>query len=248
MITDFKALTIPEGEVVKIEDSFGRVLWQKQDDWYITDGLICHLDGIDNIARGVHDSNAATWIDLTGNGHNVPIANYIGTQLSGWESDALAALNCYNVPFSNDCKDYITIEIGFLVNGYQAVFNAGDGEGGARKIVAILPSNGTIQFYNRANANAPYISNNGKVFAAGVHYPAVESPLVYSNGEYKAYTASDSWNTSQAAAVTCLGRGRNTAYNFKGKYYFIRLYNRALTADEIAHNFEIDKVRFNVQV
>lgn len=29
MITDFKALTIPEGEVVKIEDSQGRVLWQK---------------------------------------------------------------------------------------------------------------------------------------------------------------------------------------------------------------------------
>lgn len=29
MITDFKALTIPEGEVVKIEDSQGRVLWTK---------------------------------------------------------------------------------------------------------------------------------------------------------------------------------------------------------------------------
>lgn len=29
MITDFKALTIPEGEVVKIEDSLGRVLWTK---------------------------------------------------------------------------------------------------------------------------------------------------------------------------------------------------------------------------
>ena len=29
MITDFKALTIPEGEVVKIEDSNGVVLWEK---------------------------------------------------------------------------------------------------------------------------------------------------------------------------------------------------------------------------
>ena len=29
MITDFKELTIPEGEVVKIEDSQGRVLWEK---------------------------------------------------------------------------------------------------------------------------------------------------------------------------------------------------------------------------
>jgi len=43
-----------------------------------------------------------------------------------------------------------------------------------------------------------------------------------------------------------LGRGLSTGYNFSGKYYSIRLYNRALTPEEIKHNFEIDNARYNI--
>ena len=34
--------------------------------------------------------------------------------------------------------------------------------------------------------------------------------------------------------------------NSKVDYYCIRLYSRALTAEEIAHNYAIDKARFNL--
>jgi len=33
---------------------------------------------------------------------------------------------------------------------------------------------------------------------------------------------------------------------FIGKIYCVRIYNRALSADEIQHNYKIDKERFNL--
>ena len=38
---------------------------------YVQDGLIAQYDGINNAGHGVaHDPNAATWVDLTGNGND----------------------------------------------------------------------------------------------------------------------------------------------------------------------------------
>ena len=34
---------------------------------------------------------------------------------------------------------------------------------------------------------------------------------------------------------------------FNGRIYDAQIYNRALTEDEIRQNYEIDKVRFNIQ-
>ena len=41
-------------------------------DWYITDGLLMHLDGINNTGNG-HSNSDKTWVDLTGNGHDVTL-------------------------------------------------------------------------------------------------------------------------------------------------------------------------------
>ena len=53
MITDFKALTIPEGEVVKIEDSNGATIWEKPVpkfyDYLQNDGVAYIDTGINNI-------------------------------------------------------------------------------------------------------------------------------------------------------------------------------------------------------
>ena len=36
---------------------------------YIKKGLAACYDGIENASAGVHDQNATTWVDLTGNGN-----------------------------------------------------------------------------------------------------------------------------------------------------------------------------------
>ena len=41
--------------------------------------------------------------------------------------------------------------------------------------------------------------------------------------------------------------GYANGWRLKGKIYSIRVYNRALTQDEINHNYMVDKVRFGIK-
>ena len=203
--------------------------------YYVTDGLMAMLDGEDNAGTGVHDPNAQTWVDLSGNGADVPVASYLGSQLTGWNDKSLQAKACNNVPFAKSCSDYVTIEICAKHNNqYQCLFNSGDG---LKKMVAV--KNNTIQFYNKSNCN--YAIDSDRFQAAAVHSPNVDAPSVFTNGVSATRTASDSWGVN--SSPTCLGRGADS-YSFTGEYYAIRLYNRALTAEELAANARIDAIRF----
>jgi len=57
-------------------------------------------------------------------------------------------------------------------------------------------------------------------------------------------------NWSKPKAKCAIGaHGRTNGgfdYAFKGRVYNARVYNRALTAEEVAHNYAIDKARFNL--
>ena len=206
---------------------------------YVQDGLIAQWDGIDNVLLDgvrLHDANAEVWSDLTGNGNDFAVGSYWGTQLDSWTDTSLKAKSCYNVPCNKSCSDYVTIEICAKHNQmYQCLFNSGDG---LKKFIAVM--NNSIQFYNAANMN--YDIGKAAFFqAAAVHSPTVSSPVVYTNGVPTARISSDSWGDNTAG--TCLGRGVDN-YQFTGEYYAIRLYNRALTPEELAKNAKIDAVRF----
>ena len=203
---------------------------------YVQDGLIAQWDGIENAGRGVHDANAATWVDLTGNGCDFPVQAYMGSQLEKWGDNSLVAKSCYQVPCAKSCSDYVTIEICAKHNGqYQCLFNSGDG---LKKFVAVMRT--SVQFYNAANNN--YDIGSGDSFqAAAVHNADGTLLGVYTNGVPAAQTTTDTWGGNTAG--TCLGRGANN-YQFTGEYYAIRLYNRALTPDELAKNAKIDAVRY----
>ena len=52
---------------------------------YVQDGLIAQYDGINNVGHGVaHDPNAATWVDLTGNGNNGTVNAAVTWGEKGW--------------------------------------------------------------------------------------------------------------------------------------------------------------------
>ena len=55
---------------------------------------------------------------------------------------------------------------------------------------------------------------------------------------------SDSW--SAAPKYPFMISGYASGYKLKGKIYSVRVYNRALTEDEINHNYEMDKKRFGI--
>ena len=54
--------------------------YNDEDDWYVTDGLALHYDGIYNAEMGVHDADADTWTQLVeGVGGNLTIAGQTWT-------------------------------------------------------------------------------------------------------------------------------------------------------------------------
>ena len=51
---------------------------------YVQKGLVACYDGIENAGAGVHDPNAATWVDLTGHGNDGTVDSGITWSANGW--------------------------------------------------------------------------------------------------------------------------------------------------------------------
>lgn len=212
------------------------------------DALIAQWDGIDNVIVGglrQHDDNATVWMDLTGGGADFNLSPFIGSQLTGWSDKSLVAKSCWQVPAAVSCKDYVTIEVCLKVpgNATQMAFNSGDG---LVKDCAVY-ANHRIQF--RVGGKCYFHQTDDLVQAAAVFAADVidgvtssaTDPAVVTNGYPTTYSGTDSWGGNQS--ITCLGRGANN-YQFTGEYYAIRLYNRALTQEELIRNAQIDNARF----
>lgn len=75
--------------------------------------------------------------------------------------------------------------------------------------------------------------------------------MFYENGSN--YTLPWTGTINHAASSTALCLGTNPAGNvgktnwLNGNIYSVRIYNRALTKDEVEINYNIDKTRFNIQ-
>ena len=212
------------------------------------DALIAQWDGIDNVIVGglrQHDDNATVWMDLTGGGADFNLSPFIGSQLTGWSDKSLVAKSCWQVPSARSCKDYVTIEICIKSpgNAVQMAFNSGDG---LVKECAVY-ANHRIQF--RAGGKCYFHPTDDLVQAAAIYAAdaidgvtsSAADPAVVTNGYPTTYNGTDSWGGNQS--ITCLGRGANN-YQFTGEYYAIRLYNRALTQEELIRNAQIDNARF----
>ena len=64
-------------------------------------------------------------------------------------------------------------------------------------------------------------------------------------GDTSAPKTKDIATTSNPFSI--FGWDWNYSFPESGKFCFLRIYNKALTAEEIAHNFKIDKIRFNIE-
>ena len=206
---------------------------------YVRDGLVAQWDGIDNAGTGQHDSAATTWTDLVGGRnftlHDVAIGDrylaFDGTksygQLATGASDA----------FPSGVK---TVEI---------VINLGTTDG-----IALHGPNGSGVTFGPWSGGYILINNIKK--GIGYDRPELDVDNVYAtvygsdnmpkdlnlNGaSCSPGNADDFWGAPDASAW--LGRRSNGRY-FKGKIFAVRVYNRALTPEEVTHNYKIDCERF----
>ena len=222
---------------------------------YIQDGLLLHYDGINNTGNG-HSNTTTTWKDLSGNGND-------GTLKGGttWNNDYLNFNGTYAwVSIGVHNPENVTLEIVSLNNALydeerEYICNF---EGGGMGINYETSNN---EKYNRFEI---YIENSGYAFATSSNV-LINNKKYYLSGSYDGTQMKFFENKTKITneiigtirkpgnnSILMLGENPNGnepggRYWLDGNVYSVRIYNRALTDDEVAYNYAIDKARFNIE-
>ena len=214
---------------------------------YVQDGLVAMWDGIENAGWGVHDKNAKSWVDLVGGVKLVPYSTL------RWLGDSPAF-----VAWMRNTSIFLDTTYGFTIE--SCISKHSDGQLGLWQASSLaIGSTSSGYMTTKALGAGPSSSWNGDgPTAIGREWGAAQSlarltTRCYSNDEVNMYfslNANQSIYTlpnyypASGAHWFDIGGGAGSI-EYSG-VHCIRLYSRALTADEIAANYAIDKIRFNL--
>ena len=219
---------------------------------YMTDGLVAMWDGEWNAGGGVHDPNATSIVDLVGgcgnlelNKSNNAVYNhaYIGDNFIG------------NDNYTNNYFAHLTGSIE------------------ASQTILGLASGYTFEYCAETTGQSFVIWNNPIIRTSGssstgdvLGYQPIGGRIgglgMFGNGMYYGTTSIHGTydfvgtNSSVTCHVNTVPKGTNSMSSSGAAVnlvigvckalYSVRLYSRALTADEIAANYAVDKKRFNL--
>jgi len=239
-------------------------------DYYEQSGLIAMWDGEDNQGTGAHVAGATTWADLTGNHAAMSFdtaptvgTNYYDVKNGGGRitscADIAQAVQAKNATIEIVCDVRTLVESGTLVSLVD-----GTDTGAGNRLVWIMNgasgSNhegvlGTID-YLTASSTTPYPSYDQVTNAVRSYTMmfAGDKCSVYRNGAATAGTSKVIGNngtvTSGNANTACFSIGQRYSQGGKSgtisdmKVYCVRVYDRQLTAAEVAANHAADVRRF----
>lgn len=222
---------------------------------YITDGLILHLDAISNTRNG-HDYHSTSWEDLSGNNNDfraeyeiifnrdkvcfrkktgylvIKDFSKLETLLSGFSSATLEILFDYgdydtDTSTANYCPIFVcekNIIISFGIHEHA---------------INTIPTESNYHF------NYSGLEEDDCTFSA-VNYKSSEiNCKLYKNGtEITTRTYSLGFSTDENTVL--IGSNWDCSVLYAGNIKSIRLYNRALTQEEIQQNRLVDEQRFEL--
>mgnify|MGYP002548899424 FL=1 len=220
---------------------------------YISDGLIGYYDGYQGAEK---KGDKYIWKDLSGSGNHGEMVgfDYSSTPQQG----ALTFTGKEYVKLPQMNYEQITLEVVMS-----------PGTSGTMQIVGNLESGGyALTYYNapqallfQVNVNGTYLIDSSKnlygnftnsinrmVYASGSYDNAKAS--FYQNGTKYEIAAAGTITKPQNNTIMMIGA--NPAGNavqqeyFVGKVYAVRIYNRALSEDEVLHNYQVDKRRYQM--
>jgi hypothetical protein len=215
----------------------------------VTDGLVLYLDaGI----KGSYPGNGTTWTDLSSsnngtltNGPTFDSANGGSIVFDG--SNDYVSLGSNAISTAIDANTDFTIEVAFrfdtVTSGRTIIQQEDDANGTGRTVIGI-DGNGTNIF-----------SYLGGSYLYSTTLPAINTIyyffLAYSSGTLSLWRNSTQQSSSAKSLNGStggfrLGSGKTTVFLLDGNIYFCRMYNRALSAAEVAQNFEATRNRFGI--
>lgn len=198
---------------------------------YVTSGLVFHLDG--------EDATTAQWVDRVGGiaftMNNVTLDGNGGVVFNGSSSYGNYPNNLdfpsssHTIEITLNKTNPTSLQVAFMINA-------------SNKLAFGYSSDGTYIVTKSGNSNAR--STWRTTINTGIHVFSVTPSGAYNNGSTMTALGSDTWYLRTGG--TFVGsRSADNAF-FKGTIYQIRVYNRALTADEIKHNQSIDIEKYNI--
>ena len=218
---------------------------------YIKNGLILHLDGINNTGSG-HSNTSTIWKDLSGNNNNGTVtgATWGNTGLTFDGIDDWVSIKELNYP-------EVSLEVVFKDNSipdnsHHYMFcnmeqgGYGLGNNGSNGLVGQVCVNNEYQYLSIDNfdstiKNTLTITSNGKESKLYLNGNLAKS-IIVENG----IISYPNNNTIMALGTNPEGSTNIQLESYKGNIFSARMYNRVLTEQEIKNNYEIDKSRFGM--
>ena len=221
--------------------------------YYVGDSLVAMYDGICNATNAagelVHDASATKWLDLSGNGRD-----FVLTAKGSWSEKAFE-FDAHSATLSPAFPYYRTQEVRCQVDsGRWVLVGSGSGSYVHQGLVTVSGYTDRFQtsFYRSGSTvTTQWLNAEGFTapFSTAVTYdlmPSAGSTACYCDGERTpAYTGANHWAFKGASYIGAnpAQNSPSTSYGY-GRIQAIRLYARVLTADEIARNALVDRVRF----
>lgn len=229
---------------------------------YVQDGLVAMWDGIENAGWGVHDSSVMVWQDLVRSvGAGIPITSTMGfaenglsvTVDSGVQFGGTTQTSFYLQDFPVDTSSFECVftadEYSQNVNNLGGIF--GIEIGNFRRFAYGMPWGVKYFSWPFGIGFSLYAFDASSIFnTPGRHYVAWSQNDESKDRMYIDSELIKSVDTKASSISFAHGMKFNRCYNglggIGGVYHCLRIYNRALTAAEIAANYAVDKARFNL--
>ena len=226
----------------------------------VTDGLVLNLDAGDPRS---YPSSGTTWTDLSGNANTGTLTNgptYDNVNGGSIVFDGSDDVITTNTGILQPSTNEITLEQWIKYDSTNPALGSVFGYG----VAATTPPNYTFVIHAQSNGFYAFVSNGsstgGSQSTSGVlsngswyHLVWILSPTnikVYNNGSLVS-TASVGFTSLNIKDTFYAAIGKDIRYatgtserHFKGNVSITRMYNRALSATEIAQNYDALRVRY----
>lgn len=227
---------------------------------YVSNGLMCLYDGEYNSKFG-KSKKTKTWYDLSKNNNNATLKNFDFNKTSGWTGNSLL-LDGKNdwVSMQKIYNNNMTVEIALKI------LNEKDG----KKLYVIdnyesggmgIEKNTSGYMLGAVNVDGSYytaLSNNkindNKKYSLTLQYDG--SNILYRENDIKYNTYAEGRikepinSTRFVLGVNASGENYDNMESSEAfnnfEVYSVRIYNRALTDEEISQNYNVDKERFGI--
>jgi hypothetical protein len=212
----------------------------------VTNGLVMYLDAGNLVS---YSGAGTTWYDLTTNGNNATFYNGVGFSSANGGGISFDGVDDYAVVLANSSlnSSQPTVELFMTTttNGgniiAQGQYGSNWGFGVGVKLSTILARN------NSGDSNFS-VSNSGLVHVVVVYDGSGNQ--FYKNGVFLGRTTTN-YSPNPGGQVTIGGvRSQVPSQNLQefanSTVSVVRIYNRALTADEISQNYNAQKSRFGL--